>query len=77
MSGVRDGTFVAWRYSSRSGRMYEAWSYPAGEPARLLAVTHLRDHRARILDLWGELSPRETAAALARLVEAPVKGGAE
>lgn len=76
VTGVRDGTFVGWRYSSRSGRLYETWSYPAGEDARLLAATHMWGRRARILDLWGELDPPDTASALAGLIELLIGGGA-
>jgi hypothetical protein len=74
--GVRDGTFVTWRFSRESGREYRAWSYPGGDPARLLAFTHVDGERAKIVDLWGDLDPEETAAALATLMELLAQNGA-
>ena len=67
--GVRDASFVAWRFSSLAGHEYIGWRYPAkGDPRLLSFVHHAADGRARILDLWGTADPEERARAVASLV---------
>lgn len=74
--GIRDASFVAWRYSSGSGREYVGWRSPASGEARLLAFVHHAGTRARILEVRGSADPEETAGAMARLVEQLVAAGA-
>jgi hypothetical protein len=69
VAGVRDAAFVRWRYSPESGRRYTGWRFPATGAPRLLAVTHLENDRARILDVWGATDRDTTAAALRGLIE--------
>jgi GNAT acetyltransferase-like protein len=73
--GVRDASFVGWRYSAESGRDYVGMRYPSTGAPRLLAILHHTPDRARLLDLWGTAGADEKAAALAALVEGLVDRG--
>jgi Acetyltransferase (GNAT) domain len=75
--GVRDGSFVEWRFSAESGRTYVGWRYPAtGDPRLLAFVHHAPGRRARLLDLWGTAGPEEKAAAVTALVGGVAERGA-
>ncbi len=65
--GIRDETFVGWRYGGGSGHRYQGWRFPETGPARLLAVTVAAGNRIRLADVWGTEDPPETARALVSL----------
>ncbi|HET9232792.1 MAG TPA: GNAT family N-acetyltransferase, partial [Candidatus Eisenbacteria bacterium] len=68
--GVRDASFVAWRFSAESGHAYLMLRYPARGPVRLLAAVHSApENRSRILDVWGIGDADEKVLAVAGLVE--------
>ena len=75
--GVRDGTFVAWRFSPESAHDYVGLRYPAsGEPRLVTFVHHAPGGRARLLDLWGTADSEERASAVAALVGGLATDGA-
>ena len=68
--GVRDASFVAWRFSPESGHTYLILRYPSRGPLRLLAAVYpSHENRARVLDVWGIAEPEEKTVAVASLVE--------
>ena len=76
VTGVRDATFVAWRFSREAGHEYVALRYPASSEPRLMAfLHHAAAGRARILDLWGTADAEERAIAVAALVGGLATGG--
>ena len=75
--GVRDATFVAWRFSPASGHDYVGLRYPTSGDPRLITFVHRAEGgRARILDLWGTADPEERAAAVLALVRGLATDGA-